>query len=148
MPTIEAITGEAVEVCPEPTPRTPKRMPLQAVFVGSVNRGNNVYGDELIDSYFLSRMKAKRFWVLWVRFIDHSDYEGRVIRIPLKWCVTKGLEGRVAASAMLQAAWQGDELFNDWECVSDTTRVEAEGILSAKEIAEVLRRALEAKPKR
>ena len=80
METIKAITGETVEVCPEPTPDAPKRMPRQAVFVGSVDRGNNVYGDALIDSYFLSRMQNRQYWVLWVSFVDNFDYEGRIIR--------------------------------------------------------------------
>lgn len=142
MPAITAITGEVVEVCPEPAPEQPKRMPHQAVFVGSVHRGINVYGDDLIDRYFLARTQAKRYWVLWVCYVDHSDYEGRVVKVPLKWCLTKGLEGKAAASAMLQAVWQEDELLIPWDKVDENTTVEEEGLLSVGEIEEVLRRAL------
>ncbi len=92
-------------------------------------------------------MHAKRYWVLWVSFVDHSDYEGRVVYIPLKWCLTEGLGDRAAAAAMLQATWQEDKLFNSWDKVSKDTTVEKEGLLSASEIKEVLRRALAAKAK-
>ncbi len=89
--------------------------------------------------------RGGRQGILWVYFADHSDYEGRIIHGPLKWCLAKRLEGRAAASAMLQASWQGGELFNDREHVSERTRVEKEGLLSAEEIMEVLRRAVSAK---
>jgi hypothetical protein len=128
-----------------PWPEQPKRMPHQAVLIGSVHRGNNVYGDDLIDRYFLARMQAGKYWVLWVCFVDHSDYEGRVVRVPIKWCLTKGLQAKSAAAAMLQATWQEDELFNDWDKVDEDTTIEEEGLLSASEIEEILRRALAAK---
>ena len=119
--------------------------PRRSRSIPRIHRGHNIYGDALIDRYFLARMKAKRDWVLWVCYVDHSDYEGRVIRIPLKWCLAKGLEGKAAASAMLQATWQGDEWFNDWEHVDKRTIVEKAGLLSTEEIAEILHRALAAK---
>lgn len=36
--------------------------------------------------------------------------------------LTKGLEGKATAAAMLQATLQDDHLFNDWEHVSVCTR--------------------------
>jgi hypothetical protein len=89
-------------------------------------------------------MQEKKYWVLWVSFVDHSDHEGRIERVPIKWCLAKGLDAKAAAAAMLQSTWQEYELFDHWGHVDEDTIIEEEGLLSYSEMETILRRTLPA----
>lgn len=94
-------------------PPFPKRMPLGAKLVAEVCRGSSPTSGDLVEGYYLSRSRPRRFWFLWERAVDWDrrldEVAGRVPVIiqVVAWLPDAAVGPEDAAGAMLKGLLAG-----------------------------------------
>lgn len=134
----------AVDVCCEPVPKAPVRLPRGAVYLGGISRGVSVHGDELDDDFLISSSQRGRYWVLWVHSKDYYDSAPRSMTVPINWCLAAGLDMKSASQALLIAAWQEPDHFLEWNNAGDIDADSfaiSDGLFSCEELNRLMARA-------
>lgn len=85
----------------------PEKPPTSALYLGSASWSFNMGGDR-DDSYYISRTKDRKRWLLWVKFYDEMDGKNTY----MIYCMASAdYKTRLdAARDMLEQAWTRDKL--------------------------------------
>lgn len=125
-------------------PPFPRQLPLGAKLVAEVCRGSSPTSGELVEGYYLSRSRPRRFWFLWERAVDWDrwldDEAGRVplINRVVAWLPESAIGPEDAAAAMLKEvlAVQAREFGKEYHEESSCSRA---GLLGAELVDSILR---------